>query len=111
MVTGILSWIAWDIVVAANATSGDTVSEILLYAATRFTVVPLAAGTLCGHWFWPVRKIEVGVWRYWALGGVGALALGLDYWAPFISIFPVIPFVIGFFLGHWLWPQKRIRGT
>lgn len=43
--------IAWDIVVAVNDASGDTISEIVLSWAGRFCVVPFAAGGLMGHIF------------------------------------------------------------
>lgn len=47
--------IAWDIVVAANARSGDTISEVTLGFAMRHPVLPFAIGVICGHLFWPQR--------------------------------------------------------
>lgn len=43
----------WDIYVASNAASGDTISEIILSASLRRPIIPFAAGVICGHLFWP----------------------------------------------------------
>jgi len=43
----------WDLYVAANAQSGDTISEIVLEASLRRPIIPFVAGVVCGHLFWP----------------------------------------------------------
>jgi len=49
--------IGWDIYVAANKESGDTISEILLWVS-RHPVFPFAFGVIMGHLFWPQYKDE-----------------------------------------------------
>jgi hypothetical protein len=50
--------IGWDIVVAANNTKGDTISEILLKSSKKVPIVATAWGILTGHLFWPQRRRE-----------------------------------------------------
>jgi hypothetical protein len=42
----------WDIVVAANSQSGDTISEIVLEASLRRPIIPFLAGVVSGHLWW-----------------------------------------------------------
>ena len=42
----------WDVVVAANSTDGDTISELLLDLSLRRPIVPFVFGVVCGHLFW-----------------------------------------------------------
>ena len=49
--------IGWDIYVAANKDSGDTISEIMLWVSSR-PVIPFAFGVVMGHLFWPQYKDE-----------------------------------------------------
>jgi hypothetical protein len=46
----------WDIYVAANAHSGDTISEIVLAASIERPIIPFVLGVVCGHLFWPQTK-------------------------------------------------------
>jgi hypothetical protein len=46
----------WDIYVASNEASGDTISEIILAASLQRPVIPFVAGTICGHLFWPQSR-------------------------------------------------------
>jgi hypothetical protein len=48
--------ITWDVKVALNDVSGDTISELLLEMAYRNPVLPFAFGVLMGHLFWPQEK-------------------------------------------------------
>ena len=43
----------WDIYVASNEASGDTISEIILEASLRRPIIPFVFGIVCGHLFWP----------------------------------------------------------
>jgi hypothetical protein len=47
--------IGWDIYVAANKDSGDTISEILLWTSQR-PILPFTMGVLMGHLFWPQNR-------------------------------------------------------
>jgi hypothetical protein len=44
--------IAYDVYVAVNDTSGDTISEIITKHSLRRPIIPFAFGVLIGHWFW-----------------------------------------------------------
>ena len=46
----------WDVVVAANARPGDTISEIVLEASLRRPIIPFVVGVVCGHLFWPQER-------------------------------------------------------
>lgn len=46
----------WNIYAAANAQSGDTISEIVLSASLRRPIIPFVVGVVCGHLFWPQEK-------------------------------------------------------
>lgn len=61
MLAGILLWIGWDIVVAANRVAGDTISEITLALARRHPIIPLAVGVVVGHLFGASRFFEPAV--------------------------------------------------
>jgi len=99
--------IGWDIVVATNDESGDTISELMLAASYRYPGLGLAWGGLAGHLFWP--RDSPLFWRKphtaFLLGGVclALIAVGL-----FVSLWvlPIGPLLVGIPLGHWLWPQK-----
>lgn len=97
--------IVYDIVVAATPPGGDTLSEVIRDFARNWFFIPLTAGVLMGHWFWNTRKVSMGVWRYWVLGAIGCVALVIDFIAP-IRMFPIVPFLLGIPLGHFLWPQQ-----
>jgi len=43
----------WDLYVASNEATGDTISEIVLSASLRRPIIPFVAGIVCGHLFWP----------------------------------------------------------
>lgn len=49
--------VVWDIIVASNRTSGDTISELTLGFAQRYPVavfsIGLTLGVILGHLFWP----------------------------------------------------------
>jgi len=56
LISVVAGLIAWDIVVAANDTPGDTISEIVLKAARAVPALAFAIGVVCGHLFWPQRQ-------------------------------------------------------
>jgi hypothetical protein len=45
--------IGWDIVVATNNETGDTISEVLLDASRKRPIIAAALGIVIGHLFWP----------------------------------------------------------
>lgn len=45
--------IAADIYWASNSEDGDTISEVILKYAQRYSVIPFLFGVLMGHLLWP----------------------------------------------------------
>lgn len=41
----------YELVAILNASSGDTISE-LVWTASQRPLLPFAVGVLCGHFFW-----------------------------------------------------------
>ena len=58
MITGLIL-LGWDLYVFLTPPEEDTISEVIALWATEWTVVPFMFGVLMGHFFWPVRTIEV----------------------------------------------------
>lgn len=50
--------IGWDIYAFKAADPDGTISEVILGAAKRHTIVPFLFGVLMGHFFWP--QVENG---------------------------------------------------
>jgi len=99
--------IGWDIVVATNAEKGDTISELVLGAASKHPSLAFAWGGLTGHLFWP-RKEPI-FWRKphtaFLLGTLAAAMLAIEFFVT-LKVLPIGPLLVGIALGHWLWPQK-----
>jgi hypothetical protein len=87
MLAGIMSWILWDIVVVANHTAGDTISEITLALARRHPILPLAVGIVVGHLFGASRFVLPAV--------------------AFAETHPVVPLLFGIAAGAVCWTQLR----
>jgi hypothetical protein len=87
MVLGIAVWIGWDLIVATNKTSGDTISEITLVLSQLTPVLPFAVGFLCGHLF------GAGDWRLPLI--------------DFVKGHPFVPFLLGVPAGMLFWAQTR----
>lgn len=56
--------IAWDIYVAVKGRKrknhpeeGPTISEVVHGMGRKYLIVPVAAGVLIGHFFWPQRPV------------------------------------------------------
>jgi hypothetical protein len=59
MIGTALLLIAYDIFVAVNGVSGDTISEVFLFLSAH-PALPFAWGVLAGHLCWPQYKKEAG---------------------------------------------------
>ncbi len=103
--------IVWDIVVAANRESGDTISEIMLAWSSDLWTIPIAWGVLTGHLMWPDAKPPLPLWaRLTGLIGTGVLGILADILQetaviPDYNVIPIIPVLAGIVLGHFFWPQ------
>jgi hypothetical protein len=85
MLAGVLSWVLWDLVVVANHTAGDTISEITLALARRYPIVPLAVGIVVGHLFGASRFVLPAV--------------------AFCEAHPAVPLLFGIAAGAVCWSQ------
>ena len=60
MIVSVLIWIIWDIVLFIQRKEDprvSTISMIITKFAWYSPVLPLIAGILMGHWFWPGEGI------------------------------------------------------
>jgi hypothetical protein len=100
--------IVYDIFVAVEDTPGDTISEVMLGWAYKLPLLPYAFGVLCGHLFWPTKRIpEYRIYEVVGLATSGLLLLVLSLVGIYpTTITPALPMVVGVFAGHFLWSQK-----
>jgi hypothetical protein len=107
MVAATCVLIGWDIVVAVNDERGDTISEMMLAAASKHPSLAFSWGGITGHMFWP-RESPI-FWRKphtaFLLGGLAVAMLAFEFFVT-LKVLPIGPLLVGIALGHWLWPQK-----
>ena len=108
----------YDIYLAANKVSGDTISEITAHYAKRSLFLPIALGVLIGHFLWPSTWVVSGWITLGGLLAIGGAALGFDLFeifkggvydftmrtVPVLRQFPIIIFTVGVFIGRLIWP-------
>jgi hypothetical protein len=95
----------YDVFVATNAAKGDTISELTLSWAWRFSTLPLAWGVVVGHLCWPAREVRHKWPKIWALWAIGIVCGVIDIIDPF-DVMPAIPMALGVVIGRVLWPQQ-----
>ena len=84
IVTGVV-WLAWDIFVAVEETSGDTESRIIFEWALHFEFLAYVMAVLLTHWFVPSRR-KWNIKRFSIVGGVCLLASILFQFPAWILI-------------------------
>jgi len=52
IIVAVVGIITYDIVMATNKTSGDTVSEVIWQTIKGNPWIPFLVGFVCGHLFW-----------------------------------------------------------
>ncbi len=98
-------WIAFDVWLAMHG--GPTESAVLRDIGMRYTFLPFLMGFLCGHWFWPRKKLFLSGWM-WAIPiFVGLLAWDIFWPSDTWLRFPALWLAIGFPSGSFLWGQNR----
>lgn len=105
--------IIWDIIAAAKFGSAATESNVILSWATRHFTVPYAWGVLGGHFFWPREQAlnnmrGVDSLLKVMLPSTAALILADIFIEPPTWAVPLAP-VLGYFIGHFFWPQKPVK--
>jgi hypothetical protein len=110
----VILWIVWDIIAILIWGAVATESVAIGNWAENMGTIPMAAGVLCGHFFWKVPK-DKKLWKYrhLVLVAFALLMMTLDflmyrigqssYSMEAVAIFPFV----GYMLGHWFWPQHR----
>lgn len=102
--------IGYDIIVAVDHTSGNTISEIMLGWAYRIPLLPYAFGVVLGHLFWPAwqplvlpRSLDL------TLLGVSGFLLAMATQVGLYpkTVTPALPMLAGIIAGHFLWSQKE----
>jgi len=94
-----------DVWLYVNETKGDTISEVIRAFALQAAPVPLWAGILCGHWFWPGpdrMKREIDRWTILLSATVlsWVVTTGAYYEMPILLLLGVI-------LGHVVWGMPK----
>lgn len=104
--------ILYDFIPFTDQARGDTISEVVMYYALRLFTLPIAFGTLCGHFFWPWEghypkpKVLLSALAVVLILDVVAHVFSLPFLQeaqtyPIVWFFPAVPF------GHFFWPQQR----
>lgn len=101
---------AWDIVAVLNTTPGDTESRTILRLAREWHTIPLCFGIIVGHLFWPRQNPGFNLTRdaakYAILVPLLTMLFIVDFFVKLpLGVMPVLP-LVGFFLGHYLWPMN-----
>jgi hypothetical protein len=113
LVAVVVVLVAWDLVAFFTGTSPDTESALILeFAYANFTL-PFAIGGLAGHFFWPRAEPLFGISRKNAFFFV---VLPLMLTMSVLDVFYITPSwalpwlpVMGFPIGSFFWPQRKLR--
>lgn len=103
MVSVFVVIVGFDIVLAVNATKGDTFSEIIRDFSYRLAAIPWGTGLVMGHWFWSGNRVRKR-WAWPAAFASLALLEGLNVSGvghPFVS------FVVGIAAGRLAWAMQK----
>jgi len=107
--------IVWDFLLLTDGEPDTTISAVLRITS-RILFMPYAFGFIAGHVYWNKEgprddaplKVRFTIAAIIGLAFTG-LALALPALAPvaYLCEHPQIVFVVGFVLGHYLWPQYK----
>lgn len=61
MVLVLLGVVIYDIWATQDRENRETISEMITRASMRYTLIPLIAGILAGHFWWSQRNVWKGV--------------------------------------------------
>ena len=103
IVTGII-WAVYDILPFMTKKRGDTISEVIAVWGSKFLTLPLAFGTLMGHFFW-VNPGAVPSPTVLASLLLSSIAYDIINARTSETKIPaIIPLLIGIPIGHYFWP-------
>jgi len=103
--------VAWDIIAIALAGEGVSISYWLTKFAKEHYSLPFIAGALLGHWFWPRERALFGYsgmdsFVRCGLPILAVVVLSDVFITSGYTLMPYMP-VIGYFIGHFIWPQRK----
>ena len=108
IIAAIILIVGYDIFIAIEPTTEDTISRVFLDFATNHPIIPLAFGVLSGHLLWPSANAgEYRPVRLSILAIIGAVVLVLDIIGHIPPIPVELPLFLGIPIGHLCWPQYR----
>ena len=110
MIALFVAFIGYDIFIAVEPTEGDTISAVTLEHSEKHPMIPMAAGILCGHLFWPAnfsksRKKKSLIAMLIGSGGI----IVLDLLGCLSGVPPIAMFLGGVVAGHFGWSQNKKR--
>lgn len=104
ILTTVVALAVWDVIPALTEARGDTISEFIADRSAAHPTIPLGAGVLMGHFFWPGVPIPFRRTLALLLGPFAVVAT-IDAF----SLIPAAPLTAslagGFLLGHFFWAQ------
>jgi len=111
--------IGWDIYLATNSQTGDTISEVVQFWSMRHPIFAYAYGILGGHFFWPGPSFVTVHTTGWQNLGIilctGVIVVILDlihlktgwFAISFVERWPVVIMLVAVPIGHIFWAQAR----
>jgi hypothetical protein len=107
----LIGLIAWDVYLAADAVPGNTWSEVMRSAGSRYPLLPWLLGVLLGHLFHPRDQPEPLFDRETATTLLTVLTfglVGLGYASFTLPPWLAGPLTLaGLIAGCWFWPMGR----
>jgi hypothetical protein len=96
--------VTWNVSMIFMDETDHYISSIIRDYSWKFQTIPLTLGVLIGHWLTGFEKIILKSRSFW-LFPIGIVSMMLDIlhlisWTP-----PLIPFIIGAFIGWFFWPM------
>lgn len=96
--------LGYDVIVATNEAKGDTISELTLSFSWRWSIIPWSWGVVVGHLTWPVKELQHKWYKIYGLWAISAVLLLINI-LDLVQIIAVVPAILGFLAGHFLWAQ------
>lgn len=103
--------IAWDFFAVFTTSANATISEIFIHFAYEHPVAALYIGMLFGHLTFPASTTRPHWETAIIVTALVAIGIAVDRMRVLPMVMPVIPLVLGIFLGHLAWPQRVTTET
>lgn len=107
ILAGIVFYVAWDIYANMHDSGGATISEVTVHFLYLHAGICAIVGALLGHLTWPRGVIWPPKVEMILALCTGAVLLAVDLLHVIPPVVPAIPFVVGYGIGHFVWPQSE----